>query len=271
MLLTRAPLEYPPKGLSVRLACLRHAASVRSEPGSNSPIETWHSIANAPSVEDRDANRIELFGSEWEIVRSQGRPSSLPRLDGPHAIRFSKTEGDFGRCLFRSTRSPKTRRGGPKSHPWKPGGSVYAGCRGPVKPSNHASFRPARRRSRRRGRHGLRSSERRAARIAASRPVSDRNRAPGSARRRRRAGRRGSRRAGTTSRRASLRDCASPERLQDLEQAAPPPSPSGEPRLRHVVGHLLSLDHALGSAPARLARACVAVKSRDDPRSRARA
>ena len=37
VLLTRSPLEYPQKGLSARLACVKHAASVRPEPGSNSP------------------------------------------------------------------------------------------------------------------------------------------------------------------------------------------------------------------------------------------
>ena len=38
-LLTRAPLYSGPEGpFLVRLACVRHAASVRSEPGSNSPI-----------------------------------------------------------------------------------------------------------------------------------------------------------------------------------------------------------------------------------------
>ncbi len=37
MLLTRAPLYLSPEGdFRVRLACLRHAASVDSEPGSNS-------------------------------------------------------------------------------------------------------------------------------------------------------------------------------------------------------------------------------------------
>jgi hypothetical protein len=37
VLLTRAPLYSPPEGrFRVRLACLRHAASVDSEPGSNS-------------------------------------------------------------------------------------------------------------------------------------------------------------------------------------------------------------------------------------------
>ena len=41
VLLTRSPLEHPHHksnaGLSVRLACVKHAASVRPEPGSNSP------------------------------------------------------------------------------------------------------------------------------------------------------------------------------------------------------------------------------------------
>ena len=41
VLLTRSPLEYPRKGLSVRLACVKHAASVRPEPGSNSPNKNF--------------------------------------------------------------------------------------------------------------------------------------------------------------------------------------------------------------------------------------
>ena len=39
VLLTRSPLVYPRKGLTVRLACVKHAASVRPEPGSNSPTK----------------------------------------------------------------------------------------------------------------------------------------------------------------------------------------------------------------------------------------
>ena len=41
VLLTRSPLEYPRRGLSARLACVRHAASVRPEPGSNSPSRSY--------------------------------------------------------------------------------------------------------------------------------------------------------------------------------------------------------------------------------------
>ena len=41
VLLTRAPLYSLPEGnFLVRLACVKHAASVRSEPGSNSPVYT---------------------------------------------------------------------------------------------------------------------------------------------------------------------------------------------------------------------------------------
>ena len=51
MLLTRAPLYSVPEGtFLVRLACVKHAASVRSEPESNSPVKSgksntdnWHS------------------------------------------------------------------------------------------------------------------------------------------------------------------------------------------------------------------------------------
>ena len=42
MLLTRSPLTHPSKNQDrpVRLACVKHAASVRPEPGSNSPKKT---------------------------------------------------------------------------------------------------------------------------------------------------------------------------------------------------------------------------------------
>jgi len=40
VLLTRSPLTRPRRNGSVRLACVKHAASVRPEPGSNSPKRT---------------------------------------------------------------------------------------------------------------------------------------------------------------------------------------------------------------------------------------
>ena len=38
VLLTRSPLIPPRREFTVRLACVKHAASVRPEPGSNSPL-----------------------------------------------------------------------------------------------------------------------------------------------------------------------------------------------------------------------------------------
>src|SRR5215207_1913932 len=39
VLLTRSPLVYSRRSLTARLACVKHAASVRPEPGSNSPLK----------------------------------------------------------------------------------------------------------------------------------------------------------------------------------------------------------------------------------------
>ena len=45
MLLTRSPLYSRPEGhFRARLACIRHAASVHSEPGSNSPVESCNAL-----------------------------------------------------------------------------------------------------------------------------------------------------------------------------------------------------------------------------------
>ena len=45
MLLTRAPLYSPTEvGFLVRLACVKHAASVRPEPGSNSPVKLFQGL-----------------------------------------------------------------------------------------------------------------------------------------------------------------------------------------------------------------------------------
>ncbi len=45
VILTRPPLPLPLRGESVRLACVRHAASVGPEPGSNSPYKLYFHIS----------------------------------------------------------------------------------------------------------------------------------------------------------------------------------------------------------------------------------
>ena len=77
MLLTRAPLYSSPEGdFRVRLACLRHAASVDSEPGSNSRYKFvhWNIIVNW-SISVSIMTLLQSF--ERELYRSRLTLKSL--------------------------------------------------------------------------------------------------------------------------------------------------------------------------------------------------
>ena len=66
-LLTRPPLELslpgrnPSNLIPVRLACVKHAASVRPEPGSNSDVQSF-SIPSALLARARQSPRFPAFG-----------------------------------------------------------------------------------------------------------------------------------------------------------------------------------------------------------------
>ena len=104
MLLTRSPLVYPRKGLTARLACVKHAASVRPEPGSNSPkmlldtLNPWQ-------------NQTLAFGIH----------SKKPKSTGLHIIRHALLA--FVDTLLSSQRThapdprPQTMARRPKRHP----------------------------------------------------------------------------------------------------------------------------------------------------------
>ena len=85
VLLTRAPLYSPPEGdFLARLACVRHAASVRSEPGSNSPVR----LQTAP---EGTAYALERQESD---SRDSYKALTRPTLAGATefaTIQFSKT------------------------------------------------------------------------------------------------------------------------------------------------------------------------------------
>src|SRR3712207_3527034 len=67
VLLTRSPLVYPRRGLTARLACVKHAASVRPEPGSNSPLNSVD-VGLATFIDF-----LEYPGKSWS--RSRAEPS----------------------------------------------------------------------------------------------------------------------------------------------------------------------------------------------------
>ena len=86
----------------VRLACVRHAASVRPEPGSNSPFDSWR-VAFADFFLDRLAPaRNSLF---QRLPRFRAFAISLPvPPQGPHtfsnSFRVSASEPDLDVCCF---------------------------------------------------------------------------------------------------------------------------------------------------------------------------
>ena len=90
VLLTRSPLEYPRRSLSARLACVKHAASVRPEPGSNSPLKNnTHNHNQRP--------------------RSMGKKSQLPARNKHLAIRQNH-------CLTKETIHHQLPHPHPKRH-----------------------------------------------------------------------------------------------------------------------------------------------------------
>ena len=60
MLLTRSPLSSGRSHLRARLACVKHAASVHSEPGSNSPLKSVSAAVdrNPRPIEERVVNLL---------------------------------------------------------------------------------------------------------------------------------------------------------------------------------------------------------------------
>ena len=70
VLLTRAPLYSAPEGaFRVRRACLRHAASVDSEPGSNSRLEfvSLEHYLILVKVSDNDSFRVLSFAPDFIV------------------------------------------------------------------------------------------------------------------------------------------------------------------------------------------------------------
>src|SRR5690606_23737146 len=93
VLLTRSPLEYPRRGLSARLACVKHAASVRPEPGSNSPLRLRNDRHHETHAPRRRPKPLENNpGNEPQRVPASKKSPTTPRKeDGDGATRPDKT------------------------------------------------------------------------------------------------------------------------------------------------------------------------------------
>ena len=76
MLLTRSPLSYPLRGNRVRLACVRHAASVDSEPGSNSHVKGFVLTSRREQLLTRAP--VDLALALFRTVFCQATPAYTP-------------------------------------------------------------------------------------------------------------------------------------------------------------------------------------------------
>jgi hypothetical protein len=87
VLLTRSPLEHPRRGLSVRLACVKHAASVRPEPGSNSPTKT----TSPTSQHTQKARRQPETQNQQDPSKQTSQPDPNQKSPANQQIRLSKS------------------------------------------------------------------------------------------------------------------------------------------------------------------------------------
>jgi hypothetical protein len=76
-----------PKGLTARLACVKHAASVRPEPGSNSPLKTTPTPqpqkARTWKKRSRQENQSLTLSSELSIISYQRNRQPQPQPKKP--------------------------------------------------------------------------------------------------------------------------------------------------------------------------------------------
>ena len=118
VLLTRSPLEYPRKGLSVRLACVKHAASVRPEPESNSPNKN-NSHPQAQAEFESEQSDLTKRHQKTGITKTKPHPhtgsikgmakKTTTKTKPPNTLLSSQTTPVFGQPCY-CTPSQKRRQ-----------------------------------------------------------------------------------------------------------------------------------------------------------------
>ena len=130
VLLTRSPLVYPRRGLTARLACVKHAASVRPEPGSNSPLknETIPTKQNTNKNNTTSSNKQPPQHTKRPPTTTNSKQNKKPNVDQKHTVEFSK---------INHTPQPNPQRARPRG-----GQPPYPSSANPVKPVRHRLPQP---------------------------------------------------------------------------------------------------------------------------------
>ena len=115
VLLTRSPLEHPHQksgGLSVRLACVKHAASVRPEPGSNSPKKQTKKLTGKKQRNQQNKNKQTptTINNYWYSHSCSCSCSCTNKVCFIkwHTIEFSNNTGILPLLTFRSHKRKAT-------------------------------------------------------------------------------------------------------------------------------------------------------------------
>src|SRR5699024_173344 len=90
VILTRSPLIHPQQAgsFSVRLACVKHAASVHPEPGSNSPYKTYETVqSNRPDRKQSSAWHATTITRRYDHHGNHSKINGIKQTW--HTIEFS--------------------------------------------------------------------------------------------------------------------------------------------------------------------------------------
>ena len=108
-----------PKGLTARLACVKHAASVRPEPGSNSPIMNWSWLKNQFILSQRNPKKGAISYWRYRHTVEFSKNTRTPPRTTLRAVRSGATYISYTVRFAASTRSAQSQVPLPSNVPWE--------------------------------------------------------------------------------------------------------------------------------------------------------
>ena len=107
MLLTRSPLSPRMQAPldPVRLACVKHAASVHPEPGSNSPTKTKNKTHQKQQAKNNPAKKPDQNGSSQKTIQQKQTPT-IKKQNVPKSSASKKQKTEKTKTPTKTSRHP---------------------------------------------------------------------------------------------------------------------------------------------------------------------